>query len=257
LIPFASSFAAFGTGRVYEQIRICICWTNLNVKIVVTHAGISVGEDGVSHQMMEDISLMRVLPNMKVIVPCDGVEAEKAILASADSFGPTYIRLGRAKFPIILPSDYEFRIGKAHVMIDGEDATIIATGIMVGEALKAHKYLNERGISTRVINMSTIKPIDEELIIKAAEETGGIVTAEEHSIIGGLGSAITEVLSEHAPVPIKRVGIKDKFGMSGAPRELLEKFEMTDTHIVRAVYEVIEHKKSGKHVVYGSSAKRI
>jgi len=238
-IVFASTFAVFGSARVFDQVRTSIAWPNLNVKIVVSHAGISVGEDGASHQAVEDIALMRSLANMTVIVPADGIETEKAIIASTKVYGPFYIRLGRAKFPIVCSKDYEFRIGKGVILKNGNDVTIIAVGIMVFEALQAAEVLEKEGIKTRVINMSTIKPIDKDIIIQAARETGAIVTCEEHSIIGGLGSAVAEVLVENSPVPMKRIGVPDRFGTSGTPDELLERFEMKSTHIIKAVKEVI------------------
>ncbi len=241
-IVFASTFAVFGSCRVFDQVRTSIAWPKLNVKIVVTHAGISVGEDGASHQAIEDIALMRSLANMTVIVPADGIETEKAIIACSKISGPFYIRLGRAKFPIVFSDDYEFKIGKGTILKDGKDATIIAIGLMVFEALQAASDLEKEGISTRVINMSTIKPIDKEIIIQAAQETRAIVTCEEHSIIGGLGSAVAEVLVENCPVPMKRIGAPDKFGFSATPAELLERFGMKSTHIVKAVKEVVSKK---------------
>lgn len=242
-IPFASSFAVFASSRCFEQIRNCVCWPRLNVKIVPSHAGISVGEDGASHQAVEDISIMRMLPNMTVIVPADGLETEQAVLAAAEYDGPVYIRLGRAKFPLVCPPDYEFKIGKSFNVREGSDAICIATGLMVFEALAAAEKLKEQGINIGVINMSTIKPIDKEAILKAAAETGAIVTAEEHTIIGGLGSAVAEVLVEESPVPMKRIGMLDKFGISGSPRDLLEKFHMSEADIVKAVLEMMERKQ--------------
>lgn len=239
---FASTFAVFGSSRVFDQVRTSIAWPKMNVKIVVTHAGISVGEDGASHQAIEDIALMRSLANMTLIVPADGIETEKAIISSAKVPGPFYIRLGRAKFPIVFSENYEFKIGKGTILRDGKDATIIAMGLMVFEALAAAEVLEKEGISTRVINMSTIKPIDKEIIIQAAQDTGAIITCEEHSIIGGLGSAVAEVLGENSPVPMKRIGVTDRFGLSGTPDELLERFEMKSTHIVKAVKEVESRK---------------
>ncbi len=239
-IPFASSFAIFASGRAWEQIRNTICYSNLNVKIVATHAGISVGADGSSHQCIEDISLMRTIANMTVIVPCDGVETEKAVMAAAGMKGPVYIRLGRAKVPVILNESDNFKIGKGKVLIDGSDAAIIACGIMVEKALKAEEKLRGEGISCRVINMSTIKPIDEELIIKAARETGAMVTAEEHMSRGGLGSAVAEVIVENEPVPMRMIAIKDRFGESGDPKELLREFGLTEDDIVKAVKEVVK-----------------
>lgn len=239
-IPFASTFAMFATGRAFEVIRNSACYPKLNVKICATHAGITVGEDGGSHQSVEDISLMRSIPNMTVVVPADGVEAEKMIFAAAEFNGPMYVRLGRSAVPTLFEEDYNFEIGKGVVLRDGNDATIIACGIMVNEALIAADMLKDEGIFVRVINMSTIKPIDKELIIKAAQETKAIITAEEHSIIGGLGSAVSEVVCENHPVVVKKVGINDSFGESGTPAELLEKYELTAKHIVAKVKEAIQ-----------------
>ena len=210
-IPFASTFAMFATGRAFEVIRNSACYPKLNVKICATHAGITVGEDGGSHQSVEDISLMRSIPNMTVLVPADGVEAEKMIFAAAEFNGPMYVRLGRSAVPTLFNEDYNFEIGKGVVLKEGNDATIIACGMMVNEAILAADMLKEENINVRVINMSTIKPIDTELIIKAAKETKAIVTAEEHSIIGGLGSAVSEVVSENCPIIVKKVGINDCF----------------------------------------------
>jgi len=241
---FASTFAVFGSARVFDQVRTSIAWPNLNVKIVVTHAGISVGEDGASHQAIEDIALMRSLANMTVIVPADGIETEKAIIAATKTPGPFYIRLGRAKFPIVFSNDYEFKIGKGAMLRDGKEVTIIAIGLMIFEALQAADDLEKEGIRTRVINMSTIKPVDKDIIIQAARETGAIVTCEEHSIIGGLGSAVAEVLGENSPLPMKRIGVADRFGTSGTPDELLARFEMKDTHIAKAVKEILGVSKT-------------
>ncbi|MBU0600108.1 transketolase family protein [bacterium] len=238
-IVFASTFAIFGSARCFEQVRDSICWTNLNVKIVVTHAGLSVGEDGASHQAIEDVTLMRSLPNMTVIVPVDGIETERAIIKAVETSGPFYIRLGRAKFPIVLKEDYQFQIGKAVTLREGNDVTIIAVGLMISESLKAALILEKEGISTRVINMSTIKPIDKEVIIKAAQETKAIITAEEHTVIGGLGGAVAEVLGESVSVPMRRIGIPDVFGFSATPNELLEYFKLTGLHIAQTVREVL------------------
>ncbi|MDI6785270.1 MAG: transketolase family protein [bacterium] len=241
-IVFTSTFAIFGSARCFEQIRDSVCWPNLNVKIVVTHAGLSVGEDGASHQAIEDISLIRTLPNITIIVPADGIETEKVIAKAAETYGPFYIRLGRAKFPIILSKDYKFQIGKAVTLREGCDATIIANGLMISESIKAAEILEKKGISVRIINMSTIKPIDKEAIIKAAKETGAIITAEEHTILGGLGGAVAEVLVENFPVPMKRIGVADFFGFSATPDELLEYFHMTGQDIAQAVKETIDKK---------------
>lgn len=223
-VPFVSTFAMFAAGRAFEQIRNSICYPKLNVKVCATHAGLTVGEDGASHQAIEDISLMRSVPNMVVINPADDIETEAAIKAVAEMEGPCYVRLGRmAVSRVNDETNYNFVIGKGITLAEGNDVAIIATGIMVEAALEAKEELAKEGINTRVINIHTIKPIDEELIIKAAKETGVIVTAEEHSVIGGLGSAVAEVVSENCPVPVLRVGVKDTFGESGKPNELLEK----------------------------------
>lgn len=242
-IPFVSTFAMFATGRAFEQVRNSICYPRLNVKICATHAGITVGEDGASHQSVEDISLMRSIPDMTVICPSDAVETEAAIRAVAEYDGPCYVRLGRLGVPVINNNDdYKFEIGKAITLREGKDACIIATGIMVDAALEAYNLLAEKGIKVRVIDMHTIKPIDRDAIIKAAEETKVIITAEEHSIIGGLGSAVCEVVCESHPVPVLRVGIKDTFGESGKPAELLKAYELTAEDIVKAVLKGINLK---------------
>ncbi|EES90543.1 transketolase family protein [Clostridium botulinum] len=242
-IPFASTFAIFAAGRAFEQIRNTICYPNLNVKVCATHAGITVGEDGASHQSVEDISLMRSIPNMTVINPSDAVETEAVIRAIAEYNGPCYVRLGRAAVETINDNaEYKFEIGKGITLREGKDVTIIATGIMVEAALEAYNMLAEEGIKAKVINIHTIKPIDNELITKAAQETGVIVTAEEHSVIGGLGSAVCEVVSETHPVPVMRVGIKDVFGESGKPNELLKAYGLTAENIVKAVKKGISLK---------------
>ncbi|MGY0373283.1 transketolase family protein [Clostridium sp. JNZ J1-5] len=242
-IPFASTFAMFASGRAFEQIRNTICYPKLNVKVCATHAGITVGEDGASHQSVEDISLMRSIPNMTVICPSDAVETEAAIKAIAEYEGPCYVRLGRSGVPVINDnSEYKFEIGKGVTLREGKEATIIATGIMVDAALEAYNMLAEEGIKVKVINIHTIKPIDSELIVKAARETGVIITAEEHSIIGGLGSAVCEILSENCPAPVMRVGIKDVFGESGKPDELLKAYGLTSEDIVKAVKKGISLK---------------
>jgi transketolase len=242
-IPFASTFAIFATGRAFEQIRNSICYPRLNVKVCATHAGITVGEDGASHQSVEDISLMRSIPNMTVICPSDAVETEAAIKAITEYNGPCYVRLGRSGVNIINDTpEYKFEIGKGVELKVGTEATIIATGIMVDAALEAHEILKQEGINVRVINIHTIKPIDSEIITKAAKETGVIITAEEHSIIGGLGSAVAEVTSENFPVPVIRVGIKDVFGESGKAEELLKAYGLTAEEIVNAVKKGLKLK---------------
>jgi len=239
-IPFVSTFAMFATGRAFEVIRNSVCYPKLNVKICATHAGITVGEDGASHETVEDIAIMRAIPNMTVVVPADGIETEKIVLEAAKFNGPMYVRLGRSGVQTLFNEDYKFEIGKGTVLRDGNDATIIACGIMVNEAVIAHEELKSEGINVRVINMSTIKPIDEELIIKAAKETKAIITAEEHSVIGGLGSAVSEVVSEECPVIVKKVGVNDVFGESGTPAELLEKHGLTAKNLVKIVKETLK-----------------
>ncbi|WP_371818619.1 transketolase family protein [Sedimentibacter sp. zth1] len=234
-IPFASSFAMFAAGRAFEIVRNTVAYPKLNVKIAATHAGLTVGEDGASHQALEDISIMRSIPNMVVLNPADGVEAKKAVIAAAEYQGPVYIRLGRAAVEEIFDDSYDFQIGKGVELVKGDDVSIIATGILLEKALKASEILKLEGINARVINISTIKPIDAQLIIDAAKATKKIVTCEEHSIIGGLGSAVLETISEECPVPVIRVGVKDTFGESGKPNELLEKYGLTENDIVNAV----------------------
>jgi transketolase len=220
-VPFASTFAVFETGRAWDQIRLVVCYSNTNVKLVATHGGITVGEDGASHQALEDIALMRALPNMTVIVPADAAETVSVINTVADYIGPVYVRLGRAKVPYVMPDDYQFNMGKAYVFKMGKDVNIIAAGIMVSIALDAARMLADDGIDAGVINMSTIKPLDEEVLLDAARSSRLIITAEEHSIIGGLGGAVCEFLSENHPVPVKRIGMNDCFGCSGNANELL------------------------------------
>ncbi|MBE6113025.1 MAG: transketolase family protein [Peptococcaceae bacterium] len=241
-IPFASSFAVFAVGRAYDQIRNSIAYPNLNVKIAATHAGLTVGEDGGSHQMLEDIALMRAVPNMTVIVPADGVETKQVVMAAAEHQGPVYIRLGRPKVPVLLGDDYKFEIGKGVVLKEGTDVTLIGTGIMVSKAMEAAELLAADGISAAVVNISTIKPLDNALITEMAQKTGAVVTAEEHNIYGGLGSAVAEVLVETCPVPMARVGVEDKFGESGLPDELLEKYGLTAANIAAKAKAVIAKK---------------
>lgn len=239
---FASSFAMFAAGRAFEQIRNAICYPNLNVKIGATHAGISVGEDGATHQCLEDIGLMRTLPNMVILNPADDIETMQCVKAAIDHNGPVYMRFGRLAVEDINKPDYKFELGKGVELASGTDATIIATGIMVVEALKAKDILKAEGINARVINIHTIKPIDEEIITKAAKETGAIVTCEEHNIMGGLGSAVCEVVCKNAPVPVKIIGTT-KFGKSGKPMELFEEYGLTAENIVKNIKEVIKLKK--------------
>lgn len=237
---FASSFAMFAAGRAFEQVRNSIGYPHLNVKIGATHAGISVGEDGATHQCCEDIALMRSIPGMVILNPADAVEAEKAVFAAAKHEGPVYLRFGRLALPVIFDeNDYHFEIGKSVQLTEGNDVTIIATGLMVNEALIAAETLKATGIAARVINMATIKPIDREAIVRAAKETGAIVTAEEHSILGGLGSAVAEVVGETVPVPVLRVGVNDTYGKSGPALELLKVFGLSAEHIAEEVKKAI------------------
>lgn len=242
-LPFVSTFAVFATGRAWEQIRQSVCYPNVNVKIVASHAGITVGEDGGSHQSVEDIAVMRVIPNMTVIVPADGEETRQAIEAVSEIKGPCYVRVGRNKVPTIFGKDYKFKIGKAHVFYEGRECAIIATGIMTAEALTAREMLKAEGIDAGVINMSSIKPLDSDAVIEAARRCGAVVTAEEHSIIGGLGGAVAEVLSEHCPVPVVRVGVRDQFGTSGDHAGLMKHYGLTAADIVKAVKEAINKKR--------------
>ncbi len=240
---FASSFAMFAAGRAFEQIRNSIGYPHLNVKIAATHAGISVGEDGASHQCCEDIALMRTIPGMTIINPADWVEAEAAVLAAADYEGPVYLRFGRLAVPQIFDEEtYKFEIGKGVELTDGNDVAIIATGLMVNEALMAAETLKGDGINARVINIHTIKPLDEELVLKAARECGCVVTAEEHNVIGGLGGAVCELLSEKLPTPAVRVGVNDTYGRSGPAKELLHLYGLDADHIVAAAKEAIKRK---------------
>ncbi|WP_459478541.1 transketolase family protein [Clostridium saccharoperbutylacetonicum] len=239
-IPFASTFAVFATGRAFEIIRNSICYPKMNVKIAATHAGITVGEDGGSHESIEDIALMNSLPNMTVIVPADHREAMAATKAAAEFEGPVYLRFGRCNTEDIFDESYKFEIGKGVQIREGNDIAIIATGMMVQKAIEASKKLEIQGISARVINISTIKPIDRALIIKAAKETKGIVTAEEHSIIGGLGAMVSQVVCGECPTIIKMVGIKDTFGESGTPDELMEKYKLTSKAIIEEVNAILK-----------------
>ncbi|MBM7853667.1 transketolase [Desulfohalotomaculum tongense] len=241
-IPFCSTFAVFATGRAYDQLRNSIAYPRLNVKIAATHAGITVGEDGGSHQSVEDIAIMRALPGFTVFVPADAVETDGAIRAAAEIDGPVYIRLGRSGVPVIHDKNFKFNPGEAVKLREGSHVTIIATGIMVSAALEAADLLAREGISARVLDVHTIKPLDIAAVVEAARETGAVVTAEEHSIIGGLGSAVAETLSEHCPVPLKRVGIRDVFGQSGKPAELMAHYGLTAQSIIDAVSRVIEKK---------------
>jgi transketolase len=237
-IVFASSFAIFATGRCWEQIRNSIAHDEVNVKIAATHAGVAVGPDGSSHQAIEDIAIMRAIPNMKVFVPADSVEAKKCVIKAADIDGPVYIRLGRSNSPVFLNDNYNFEPGKGVVLKDGKDITLIACGNMVINAYLASVELEKQKISVRVINMGSVKPIDEELIIKASKETGKIITCEEHSITGGLGDAVCSVVSENAPCIVKKIGINNMFGQSGEPDELFEYYGLTVEDIIKTVKNV-------------------
>ena len=236
MVPFVSSFAMFGAGRAFEQVRNSVGYPHLNVKIGATHAGISVGEDGATHQCNEDIALMRTIPGMVVISPADDVEAKAAVRAAYEYDGPVYLRFGRLAAPVIFDEEtYKFEIGKGQVVTEGTDVTIIATGLMVGNSMEAAKMLAEKGISAKVINMATIKPLDEELVIAAAKETGQVVTVEEHSVIGGLGSAVCDVLSEKCPTPVLKVGVNDVFGHSGPALDLIAEFGLDAKGIAEKV----------------------
>lgn len=243
-IVFASSFAMFAAGRAFEQVRNSIGYPHLNVKIGATHAGLSVGEDGATHQCCEDIALMRTIPGMVILNPSDAVEARAAVEAAIKHDGPVYLRFGRLAVPVINDKpDYKFEIGRGIELSAGKDVTIIATGLMVPEALKAKEMLTADGIDARVVNIHTIKPIDKEIIIKAAEETGAIVTAEEHSVIGGLGSAVCEVIAEFKPVPVIRVGVEDVYGKSGTAADVLKYFGLTAENIAENAKKAVELKK--------------
>ncbi|MFZ6051499.1 transketolase family protein [Halocola ammonii] len=241
-IPFTGTFANFSTGRVYDQIRQSIAYSEKNVKICASHAGITLGEDGATHQILEDIGMMCMLPNMTVINPCDYNQTKAATLAIADHEGPVYLRFGRPKVPIFIPEDQKFEIGKALQLTEGSDVTIFATGHLVWESLEAAKELNKKGISAEVINIHTIKPLDVEAVVNSARKTGAVVTAEEHQIIGGLGGMIAQTLSSHAPTPIEFVGVNDKFGESGKPHELMAKYGLDAAHVAKACEKVVKRK---------------
>ena len=238
LVPFASTFAMFAAGRAFEQIRNSIGYPHLNVKIGATHGGISVGEDGASHQCCEDFGLMRTIPGMVVMSPADDIEARAMVKAAYEYVGPVYIRFGRAAVPVFHDDSYQFEIGKGEVIQDGTDVAIIANGLLVAEAIEAGKILAEAGISARIINMHTIKPLDEELVLKAAKECGKIITCEEHNIIGGLGEAVCSCLSEKNPVPVRRIGVTDEFGHSGPAVAVLEQFGLCAANIVATAKEM-------------------
>jgi transketolase len=239
---FASTFAVFATGRCWDQIRQSICYPKLNVKICATHAGITVGGDGASHQTGEDVALMRTLPNMTVVVPADAQEAYKVTRAFADWNGPCYMRMGRLDFPTVTDAEAQFKIGKGSLLREGEDVTLIGAGIMVSRCLEAAEQLERRNVSAQVINMASIKPLDEGLIAQAVKKTGAIVTAEEHNIVSGLGSAVASYLCEHDPVPVKRVGLMDTFGESGEGEELMKKYGLTAEKIIEAADDVLKRR---------------
>lgn len=242
-IPYTTTFANFSTGRVYDQIRQSVAYSGKNVKICASHAGLTLGEDGATHQILEDIGMMKMLPGMTVIVPCDYAQTKAATIAIADYEGPVYLRFGRPVWPIFT-SDLKFEIGKAQFFSEGTDVTIVACGHLVWKAIEAGKILQEKGISVELINMHTIKPLDEEAILKSIHKTKCVVTAEEHNIIGGLGDAVAQVAAKHFPIPIEYVGTQDTFGESGTPTQLLEKYGLTADHIVAAAEKVIARKKS-------------
>lgn len=242
MIPFASTFAVFAAGRAFEQIRQSVAYPKMNVKVVATHGGITVGEDGGSHQSVEDLAIMRALPNMTVLCPADGPETVAAIRAVAAFRGPVYVRLGRSKVPVVFPKGCDFAIGRGATLRDGSDLTFVTTGLMTAQALAAAAILAEEKISARVVHLGTLKPLDTELLVRAARETGAIVTAEEHSIIGGLGGAVCEALAEGCPVPVERVGMRDVFGQSGTAEELLAHYGLTPAHLVEAAERVLARK---------------
>lgn len=244
-IPFCATYGVFLPGRCWDQIRISVCYANLNVKIAAAHGGVSVGADGATHQALEDVALMRCLPNMKVIMPCDAIEMVKAVEAVTAAYGPMMLRFGREKVPILTKKEDKFEIGKALVLQEGSDVTLIGGGgLLLYECLKAAEELAKEKISCRILNMHTIKPLDEEAILKAAKETGALVTCEEHQVMGGFGSAIAEVIVQKYPVPMEFIGIKDRFGESGTPVQLFEEFGLSAKFIAQAVRKVLKRKKT-------------
>jgi len=242
-IPFVSTFAIFGTGRVYDQVRNAVTYPHLNVKLALSHAGVTLGEDGASHQMIEDLALMRALPGMTVIVPADATETKKAVKVLTAMNGPAYLRLGRPPVPVLFDDGYQFQIGKAPRLRDGKDVAILACGVLVGEAMQAAEQLEKEGVSVLVLNVSTIKPLDEEAVVAAARQCGCVVTAEEHNVMGGLGSAVAETLARRLPTPMRLIGVQDTFGESGKPDELLEKYGLKAHHVVDAARDVMMLKK--------------
>jgi transketolase len=241
-IPFTGTFANFSTGRVYDQIRQSIAYSGKNVKICASHAGLTLGEDGATHQILEDIGLMKMLPGMTVINTCDYNQTKAATIAIAEHVGPVYLRFGRPKVPVFMPENEKFEIGKAIQLTEGKDVTIVATGHLVWEALQASETLEKQGISAEVINIHTIKPLDKEAILKSVAKTGCVVSAEEHNKLGGLGESIARVLSENNPVPQEFVAVNDSFGESGTPEQLMEKYELNDKAIVKAVFKIVNRK---------------
>jgi transketolase len=242
-VPFVTNYGVFLAGRAWDQIRTTVCYSNLNVKLGGAHGGISVGADGATHQALEEISIMRCLPNMRVVVPADYHETKKATIAAAETYGPIYVRFGREKVPVVTNENTPFELGKAYCLREGSDAAVIACGAMVYESLVAAEELSKEGINVMVVNNHTIKPMDKDAIIEAAEKTGGVVTAEEHQLAGGMGSAVVEILAQNYPVPVKMVGVNDRFGESGDPEVLMKAFGLTSKEIVAAVKEVIKRKK--------------
>ncbi|WP_205502414.1 transketolase family protein [Rufibacter psychrotolerans] len=243
-IPFTGTFANFSTGRVYDQIRQSIAYSDKNVKICASHAGLTLGEDGATHQILEDLGMMKMLPGMTVINPCDYNQTKAATIAIADHHGPVYLRFGRPVIPVFTPADQEFVIGKAWMVNEGTDVSIIATGHLVWEAIKAGEKLAEMGISAEIINIHTIKPLDEEAILKSVAKTGCVVSAEEHNRLGGLGDSIAQLLIRNTPVPMEYVAVNDTFGESGTPEQLMKKYGLDDEHIIKAVQTVMARKKT-------------
>lgn len=241
-IPFTGTFANFSTGRVYDQIRQSIAYSGKNVKICASHAGVTLGEDGATHQILEDVGMMKMLPHMTVINPCDFNQTKAATIAIAEYDGPVYLRFGRPKVPVFIPGDWKFEIGKAVMLSPGEDVTIVATGHQVWESLEAAKMLAEKGISAEVINIHTIKPLDAKAIIDSARKTGAVVTAEEHQVLGGLGGSVAQALGQHLPTPLEMVGVHDSFGESGTPAQLMAKYGLDAKHIAAAAEKVVSRK---------------